>query len=123
MTAGMRTAQQLALELLDLVLELVHNQVDCREGVARCGLGADQMTMAGHGHFTDVLLRDPRVLLLREEDLRMVHPVEEPRQPGHLLLDSVPEAVGYLDVATADRHVQERSSLRNPAGVGGAACG
>src|SRR5437773_7562743 len=104
----MGTAQQLALELRQLVLELGDRLVERGEGIGRGRLGADDVPVTGEDQLAHLLLGDPRVLLLHEVDLGLVHALEQPAEPRDLLRRGRPQLLGDLDVAPANRHVHPR---------------
>src|SRR5438105_352839 len=101
----MGTVDEATLELLDTVLELVHHAVHRGERVGGGGPGPDDEPVALHGDLAHLALGDAGVALLRELDLGPLHALEEPAQPGDLVLDRGAQRLGHLDVATVDGDV------------------
>src|SRR5215212_2099573 len=104
----MGPADEPALELLDLVLQLVDHTVEGTEGVGGRGLGPDDAAVAPQRGLADLLGRDPGIALLEEVDLGLLPPLVVSGEPGDLLLGGGPQAVGDLHVAASNRHFQER---------------
>src|SRR2546427_760107 len=75
------------LEPLDTVLELCHHAVHRGEGVGGGGPGPDDEPVALHRDLADLAFGAAGVALLGELDLGPLHAVEEPAQPGDLVLD------------------------------------
>jgi hypothetical protein len=94
-------AQQLGLELVELVLELLDRPVDGHEAVGSGHPAAHVVPVPLEGDLADLLVGDPRVLLLREVDLGPVHAVEEPVEPADLLLGDPAKAIGNVGVPAA----------------------
>src|SRR4051794_26705792 len=103
----MRPADQAALELVDLVLELVDHLVERRHRVGRRRLGPDDAPVAPQRRLTDLLGRDAGVALLDELDLRLLPTLVVAGEPADLLLGRGPQPLGDLNVATTNGHVHD----------------
>ena len=112
--AGVGSADELAFQALDLVLELVHHQVDGDGSVVGGGAGADGVTVTRHRHLTYLPGHAGVVPALREADLRPFEDGGQPGQPGHLGLGQRPDIIRDRLLASEDEHVHLCTSFSAP---------
>ena len=87
------------------MFELVDDPVDGCGLVGGRGPGPHEVTVSGERDLAHLAVGDPGVLLLGEDHLGVVHPVEEPPEARHLLLRQPLQPLRDLDLATADDDV------------------
>src|SRR5262249_46655930 len=105
---GVVAAYELGLELVQLVLELGHREIDGGEAVGGRHLAAHVMPVTFHGHLAHLFVGDAPVVFLGEVDLRPVHAFEVPGQAPDLLDGAGPQQFGDFGVPAADGDLHSR---------------
>ena len=94
-----------ALGLLELVLELVHHQVDGHQRHGAGRVSTNGAPVAEDDHFAALPVGDPRVVFLGEVHFGSIETRAVPEQSAHLLLDQRPYLVGHYPSAVRDDNV------------------
>src|SRR5471030_447159 len=108
--AGVRTAHELALQALHLVFKLVDHQIDGHGDLGRRRPGPDGVSVAGHGHLTDLAGGPGAVTAFGEPDLGPFEDGGDPGQAGHLGLGQRADLVGNRLLASEHKNIHCRTS-------------
>src|ERR1700681_1517665 len=113
--SGVRATHQLALQPLDLVLELVDDLVHGDELIAGGRFGPQGVPVAGDGdlaHLPGRLARTRGILILGEAHLGSLEHGVQPPELGHLRLGERPHFVGHGLLASQNSDVHRCTSFR-----------